>query len=130
MSLPDASEASLAVSHHDMANAIRTLSMDAVEAATCGHPGMPMGMADVATILFTRHLRYDAETPGWPDRDRFVLSAGHGSMLLYALLYLTGNPDINLEEIKNFRQRVQAVLVAAQGDGNPTNTKREAGGVG
>ncbi len=104
MSLPDASEASLAVSHHDMANAIRTLSMDAVEAATCGHPGMPMGMADVATILFTRHLRYDAETPGWPDRDRFVLSAGHGSMLLYALLYLTGNPDINLEEIKNFRQ--------------------------
>tara|TARA_A100001037_G_scaffold292813_1_gene308611 strand:- start:3372 stop:5330 length:1959 start_codon:yes stop_codon:yes gene_type:complete len=87
-----------------MANAIRTLSMDAVEAATCGHPGMPMGMADVATILFTRHLRYDAETPGWPDRDRFVLSAGHGSMLLYALLYLTGNPDINLEEIKNFRQ--------------------------
>ncbi|MBH62235.1 MAG: transketolase [Alphaproteobacteria bacterium] len=104
MSLPDASEASLAVSHHDMANAIRALSMDAVEAATCGHPGMPMGMADVATILFTRHLRYDAETPGWPDRDRFVLSAGHGSMLLYALLYLTGNPDINLEEIKNFRQ--------------------------
>lgn len=104
MSLPDASEASLAVSHHDMANAIRALSMDAVEAATCGHPGMPMGMADVATVLFTEHLRYDAEKPDWPDRDRFVLSAGHGSMLLYALLYLTGNPDIDLQEIKKFRQ--------------------------
>ena len=104
MSLPDASETSLAVSDHDMANAIRALSMDAVEAATCGHPGMPMGMADVATVLFTRHIQYDAEKPEWPDRDRFVLSAGHGSMLLYALLYLTGNPEIDLEEIKNFRQ--------------------------
>ena len=104
MSLPDATEASLAVSHRDMANAIRALSMDAVEAATCGHPGMPMGMADVATVLFTRFLRYDAQVPGWPDRDRFVLSAGHGSMLLYALLYLTGNPDIDLDQIKNFRQ--------------------------
>ena len=87
MSLPDTS---LAVSHHDMANAIRALAMDAVEAAKCGHPGMPMGMADVATVLFSKFLRYDAEAPDWPDRDRFVLSAGHGSMLLYALLYLTG----------------------------------------
>ena len=104
MSLPDASDSSLAVSHHDMANAIRALSMDAVEAATCGHPGMPMGMADVATVLFTKFLRYDASEPEWPDRDRFVLSAGHGSMLLYALMYLTGNPDIDIEEIKNFRQ--------------------------
>ena len=104
MSLPDASDASLAISHHDMANAIRALSMDAVEAATCGHPGMPMGMADVATVLFTKFLRYDASEPEWPDRDRFVLSAGHGSMLLYALMYLTGNPDIDIEEIKNFRQ--------------------------
>ena len=104
MSLPDASDASLAVSHRDMANAIRALSMDAVEAANSGHPGMPMGMADVATVLFTKFLRYDAGEPEWPDRDRFVLSAGHGSMLLYALMYLTGNPDIDIEEIKNFRQ--------------------------
>ena len=104
MSLPDASEPFLAVSHHDTANAIRALAMDAVEAAGCGHPGMPMGMADVATVLFTRFLRYDAAEPDWPDRDRFVLSAGHGSMLLYALLYLTGYPDIDIDEIRNFRQ--------------------------
>ena len=104
MSLPDASEPFPAVSHHDTANAIRALAMDAVEAAGCGHPGMPMGMADVATVLFTRFLRYDAAEPDWPDRDRFVLSAGHGSMLLYALLYLTGYPDIDIDEIKNFRQ--------------------------
>jgi transketolase len=87
-----------------MANAIRALSMDAVEAANSGHPGMPMGMADVATVLFTKALKYDAGAPGWPDRDRFVLSAGHGSMLLYALLYLTGAPDMTLDEIKRFRQ--------------------------
>ncbi len=104
MSLPDASEPFPAVSHHDTANAVRALAMDAVEAAGCGHPGMPMGMADVATVLFTRFLRYDAAEPDWPDRDRFVLSAGHGSMLLYALLYLTGYPDIDIDEIKNFRQ--------------------------
>ena len=104
MSLPDASEPFPAVSHHDTANAIRALAMDAVEAAGCGHPGMPMGMADVATVLFTRFLRYDAAEPDWPDRDRFVLSAGHGSMLLYAVLYLTGYPDIDIDEIKNFRQ--------------------------
>ena len=104
MSLPDASEPFPAVSHHDAANAIRALAMDAVEAAGCGHPGMPMGMADVAAVLFTRFLRYDAAEPDWPDRDRFVLSAGHGSMLLYALLYLTGYPDIDIDEIKNFRQ--------------------------
>ena len=104
MSLPDASEPFPAVSHHDTANAIRALAMDAVEAAGCGHPGMPMGMADVATVLFTRFLRYDAAEPDWPDRDRFVLSAGHGSMLLYALLYLTGYPDIDIDEIRNFRQ--------------------------
>jgi transketolase len=87
-----------------MANAIRALAMDAVEAAKSGHPGMPMGMADAATVLFTRHLKYDAANPEWPDRDRFVLSAGHGSMLLYALLYLTGYPGITLENIKRFRQ--------------------------
>jgi transketolase len=92
------------IEHKDLANAIRALAMDAVQAANSGHPGMPMGMADVATILFTRFLKYDASAPDWADRDRFVLSAGHGSMLLYALLYLTGYPDIDIEEIKNFRK--------------------------
>ncbi len=87
-----------------MANAIRALAMDAVEQARSGHPGMPMGLADVATVLFGRFLRYDPACPEWPDRDRFVLSAGHGSMLLYALLYLTGYPDIDIDEIRNFRQ--------------------------
>jgi transketolase len=90
--------------HKDLANAIRALSMDAVQAANSGHPGMPMGMADVATVLFTRFLKYDPAAPDWPDRDRFVLSAGHGSMLLYSLLYLTGYEDITIDEIKNFRQ--------------------------
>ncbi len=92
------------VTHNDMANAIRALSMDAVEAANSGHPGMPMGMADVATVLFTKFLKYDPSQPEWPDRDRFVLSAGHGSMLLYSLLYLTGYPKMTIEEIKRFRQ--------------------------
>jgi transketolase len=90
--------------HTDMANAIRALAMDAVQQADSGHPGMPMGMADVATVLFTRFLKFDPAHPDWPDRDRFVLSAGHGSMLLYALLYLTGYPEMTLEELKNFRQ--------------------------
>jgi transketolase len=92
------------VPHNDLANAIRALAMDAVEQANSGHPGMPMGMADVATVLFTRHLRYSAAYPDWPDRDRFVLSAGHGSMLLYALLHLTGYADMTLDELKRFRQ--------------------------
>ena len=87
-----------------MANAIRALAMDAVEAAKSGHPGMPMGMADVATVLFTRFLKFDPSDPAWPDRDRFVLSAGHGSMLLYALLFLTGYDGITLNDIKRFRQ--------------------------
>jgi transketolase len=91
-------------SAREMANAIRALAMDAVEAANSGHPGMPMGMADVATVLFTKFLKYDASAPNWPDRDRFVLSAGHGSMLLYSLLYLTGYPEITAEDLKNFRQ--------------------------
>ncbi|HKA65226.1 MAG TPA: transketolase [Methyloceanibacter sp.] len=90
--------------HQDMANAIRALAMDAVQKADSGHPGMPMGMADVATVLFTRFLKFDAAHPDWPDRDRFVLSAGHGSMLLYALLYLTGVPGMDLEQLKRFRQ--------------------------
>ena len=87
-----------------LANAIRALAMDAVEAANSGHPGMPMGMADAATALFTRHLKFDAADPHWPDRDRFILSAGHGSMLLYALLYLTGYARPTLDDIKRFRQ--------------------------
>ena len=90
--------------HQDMANAIRALAMDAVQKADSGHPGMPMGMADVATVLFTRFLKFDAAHPDWPDRDRFVLSAGHGSMLLYALLYLTGVPGMDVEQLKRFRQ--------------------------
>jgi transketolase len=92
------------VDHSRMANAIRGLSMDAVEKAKSGHPGLPMGAADIATVLFTQFLKYDAANPGWPDRDRFVLSAGHGSMLLYSLLFLTGNPDMTLDQIKRFRQ--------------------------
>ena len=92
------------VTHQDMANAIRALAMDAVEKAQSGHPGLPMGMADVATVLFTRFLKFDAAHPDWPDRDRFVLSAGHGSMLLYALLYLTGVPGMDLAQLKSFRQ--------------------------
>ena len=90
--------------HNMMANAIRALAMDAVQAANSGHPGMPMGMADVATVLFERHLKFDASRPGWPDRDRFILSAGHGSMLLYALLYLTGYEGMTIDELRNFRQ--------------------------
>lgn len=92
------------VRHDDLANAIRALAMDAVEQAKSGHPGMPMGMADVATVLFTRHLKFDPQHPDWPDRDRFVLSAGHGCMLLYALLHLTGFPDMTVDELRRFRQ--------------------------
>jgi len=87
-----------------MANAIRALSMDAVEAAKSGHPGMPMGIADAATALFADHLKFDASDPNWPDRDRFILSAGHGSMLIYALLHLTGYADMTMDEVRNFRQ--------------------------
>ncbi len=90
--------------HWKKATAIRTLTLDAVAAANSGHSGMPMGMADVATVLFENHLKFDPKAPEWPDRDRFILSAGHGSMLLYSLMYLTGYEDITLEEIKNFRQ--------------------------
>jgi transketolase len=92
------------VDHSRMANAIRGLAMDAVEKAKSGHPGLPMGAADIATVLFTQFLKFDAADAKWPDRDRFVLSAGHGSMLLYALLYLTGNPDMTLDQLKHFRQ--------------------------
>jgi len=92
------------VSHTDMANAIRFLSADAVQKANSGHPGMPMGMADVATVLFSRFLKFDPKAPEWPDRDRFVLSAGHGSMLIYSLLHLTGYEDMTLDQLKDFRQ--------------------------
>src|SRR5580704_238625 len=90
--------------HDRMANAIRALAMDAVEKAKSGHPGLPMGAADIATVLFTRFLKFDPADPAWPDRDRFVLSAGHGSMLLYALFYLLGYESMTIEEIKRFRQ--------------------------
>src|SRR5271155_5356721 len=90
--------------HDRMANAIRALAMDAVEQAKAGHPGLPMGAADIATVLFTRFLKFDPADPAWPDRDRFVLSAGHGSMLVYALLYLLGYEKMTIDEIKRFRQ--------------------------
>ncbi|MBB93898.1 MAG: transketolase [Rhodobacteraceae bacterium] len=101
--------------HWAKAAAIRTLTLDAVAAANSGHSGMPMGMADVATVLFEKHLKFDAANPAWPDRDRFILSAGHGSMLLYALLYLTGSDEITLDQIKNFRQ------LGAKTAGHPEN---------
>src|ERR1700732_3748076 len=87
-----------------MANALRALAMDAVEQAKSGHPGMPMGMADIAAVLFTQFLRFDPLAPDWPDRDRFIVSNGHGCMLLYGLLHLTGYPDMTLDELKRFRQ--------------------------
>jgi transketolase len=115
MTMPDRSTATAVISqaprtpasraeHDRMANAIRALAMDAVEKANSGHPGLPMGAADVATVLFTRFLKFDPADPAWPDRDRFVLSAGHGSMLLYSLFYLLGYPKMTIDEIKNFRQ--------------------------
>src|SRR5690625_3448937 len=101
---PATPAADVKASRKDLANAIRARSLEAVQKANSGHPGMPMGMADVATVLFQRFLKFDPQRPHWPDRDRFVLSAGHGSMLLYSLLYLTGYPDMTLDELKNFRQ--------------------------
>jgi transketolase len=97
-------EGAAAISHERMANLVRALAMDAVEQAKSGHPGLPMGAADVATVLFTKFLKFDPADPAWADRDRFVLSAGHGSMLLYALLYLTGYEAMTLDQIKRFRQ--------------------------
>ena len=100
----DSLEHSFTKFHQEMANAIRFLAVDGVQAANSGHPGMPMGMADVATVLFSKFLKYDASSPDWIDRDRFVLSAGHGSMLLYSLLHLSGYADMSLDELKNFTQ--------------------------
>jgi transketolase len=102
--LPDLKAALNMTTHNELANAIRFLSMDAVQAANSGHPGMPMGMADVATVLFTKFLKFDPKAPDWHDRDRFILSAGHGSMLIYSLLHLTGYEAMTMEQIKNFRQ--------------------------
>ena len=104
MSLADATAKTNSQLHNNMANAIRALAMDAVQAANSGHPGMPMGMADVATVLFTKFLKYDASWDQFPDRDRFVLSAGHGSMLLYSLLYLNGYDKCDIDQLRNFRQ--------------------------
>src|ERR1700716_1529054 len=92
------------VDHSRMANAIRALAMDAVEQAKSGHPGLPMGAADIATVLFTQFLKFDPADPAWPDRDRFVLSAGHGSMLIYSLLHLLGYEQMTLDQLKRFRQ--------------------------
>ena len=97
--------ASLDAGNYELANCIRALSIDAVEAANSGHPGAPMGMADAATVLFSKHLKFDASSPHWADRDRFVLSNGHASMLIYSLLHLTGYEDMTLEQIKGFRQQ-------------------------
>lgn len=105
----------MTITHSDLANSIRALSMDAVEKAKSGHVGLPLGMADVATILYTEFLKFDPQVPDWPDRDRFVLSAGHGSMLLYALMYLTGYDSVSLDEIMNFRQ------LGAKTPGHPEN---------
>jgi transketolase len=94
----------MAVTSQQLANAVRALTMDAVQAANSGHPGMPMGMADAATVLFRDFLKFDPSAPKWADRDRFVLSAGHGSMLIYALLHLTGYERPTLDDIRGFRQ--------------------------
>ena len=105
----------MAVTNRDMANAIRALSMDAVEAAKSGHVGLPLGMADAATVLFRKFLKYDPTDPTWADRDRFVLSAGHGSMLVYSLLHLTGYKSVSRDDIRNFRQ------LGASTPGHPEN---------
>ena len=104
MSPEIAAKAALDPQNFALANCIRALSMDAVNAANSGHPGAPMGMADAAAVLFGKHLKFDAARPDWPDRDRFVLSNGHASMLLYSVLHLTGYEDMTIEQIRNFRQ--------------------------
>ena len=99
----------MSINLNQLSNAVRFLSIDAVQKANSGHPGMPMGMADVATTLFRYHLRFNPKNPEWINRDRFILSAGHGSMLLYSLLYLSGYKSITINDIKNFRQLIQFV---------------------
>ena len=96
---------------YEMSNIIRTLSIDAIQKANSGHPGLPLGMADVATVLFTNYLKFDAKKPKWPDRDRFILSAGHGSMLLYALSYLTGYKDTTIKQIKGIKNHKNSQVI-------------------
>src|ERR1700745_2248154 len=98
------SAATASVTHSAMANAIRALAMDAVQQANSGHPGLPMGAADIATVLYTQFMKFDPADPAWPDRDRFILSAGHGSMLIYALLHLLGYEAMTIDQLKRFRQ--------------------------
>src|SRR6202161_2963260 len=117
------------MAHDLMANAIRALAMDAVEQAKSGHPGLPMGAADIATVLFTQFLKFDPADPAWPDRDRFVLSAGHGSMLLYALFYLLGYPKMTIDEIKRFRQ-LGSVTPGHPGHGHPPGVETTTGPLG
>ncbi|MCV2880846.1 transketolase [Actibacterium sp. XHP0104] len=115
--------------HWSKACAIRALTLDAIAAANSGHSGMPMGMADVATVLFEKHLKFDASTPNWPDRDRFILSAGHGSMLIYSLLHLTGYADMTIEQIKNFRQK-GAITAGHPEYGHATGVETTTGPLG
>ena len=103
----------MSINFNQLSNAVRFLSIDAVQKAKSGHPGMPMGMSDVATVLFKYHLRFNPKNPNWINRDRFILSAGHGSMLLYSLLHLTGYESISIEDIKNFRQ-LNSICAAIQ----------------
>ncbi|WP_135077052.1 transketolase [Terasakiella sp. SH-1] len=116
-------------SHKDMANAIRFLSADAVQKAKSGHPGMPMGMADVATVLFSKYMNFDPKQPKWADRDRFVLSAGHGSMLMYSYLYLTGYEDMTIEQVRNFRQ-MGAITAGHPEYGHATGIETTTGPLG
>ena len=115
--------------HNRLANALRVLAIDAIEAANSGHPGLPLGAADIATVLFTRHLKFCPSAPHWPDRDRFVLSAGHGSMLLYGLLHLLGYEDVPIEELKRFRQ-LGSVAAGHPEQGHPAAVETTTGPLG
>ena len=109
----------MSIQHKDLSNAVRFLSIDAVEKANSGHPGMPMGMADVATVLFKNFLKFNTKNPNWLNRDRFILSAGHGSMLLYSLLYLTGYKSVSLNDIKNFNSKKASIFEDSDEESGP-----------
>ena len=111
--------------HDRMANAIRALAMDAVEQAKSGHPGLPMGAADIATVLFTQFLKYDIADTKWPDRDRFILSAGHGSMLIYSVLHLLGSEAVTIEQLKNFRKLGSITAGHPRASGRPDRRRVE-----